>query len=64
MTAEEFKTIQRAAGLSDRQLSERLGYGLGGVRKVRRFKRGQMDIPATAADAMRAIQAEGPKSSH
>lgn len=62
MTAAEFKDIQRGAGLSDRGLSERLGYGRNGVRKIRRFKTDRLDIPDSVADAMRVIQEEGRRS--
>lgn len=63
MDAAEFARIQRAARLSDRELSRRLGYGPNGVRRIRRFKGGQADIPDSAADAMRAIEAEPPPAS-
>lgn len=58
MTAREFADIQRGAGMTDGELAKFLGYEnrSNGIRKVRRFKAGSLDIPPRVRRAMLDLQ--------
>ena len=62
MTAKEFTDIQRAAGMSDRRISDALGYmnPVNGRRRVRRFRLGAKAIPESVEAVMRSIGRQPP----
>lgn len=58
MTGEELRTIQRAAGLSNSAMLERLGFRgntAAAARRLRRWKAGSEPVPAAVAEAARAL---------
>lgn len=58
MTGEELRKIQRAAGLSNSAMLERLGFQANtaaAARRLRRWKAGSEPVPAAVAEAARAL---------